>query len=259
MDEPSPSEGGKEDAFKTARKAPLQRFLDHTASSSLESSAHTFRIRFADSFHPAHKSLGKSDPVLRGDMTTPSKITGLQTGQLNGPAKTLIAIDPGKNGGIAAATDDRFIGCWPMPQTDGDILGLLRELVTDPAYTVAVVEQVGGFAGHGQPGSAMFKFGHNFGFFLGVLMTMEVRVELVRPQRWQKALSLGTASSCSSKGDWKRKLKGAAQRLFPGVPVTLATADALLLLEYGLKQHRVGASPNSSASQLPDEDQVHGQ
>jgi hypothetical protein len=56
---------------------------------------------------------------------------------------------------------------------------------------------------------------------------------LVRPQKWQGYLSLGKSEGDKTK--WKNKLKQRAQSLFPSLDVTLATADALLLLEYGNK------------------------
>jgi len=147
---------------------------------------------------------------------------------------TLIAIDPGASGGIAVWRDGQPADAMPMPPTEGDVLNLLRQLAVDPANTVAVVEEVGGYVGKAQPGSSAFKFGRNFGFLLGVLQTLGVRVELVRPQKWQKALGLGNASGCSSKSEWKNKLKGCAQRLHPHLKPTLATADALLILEHAV-------------------------
>jgi hypothetical protein len=115
-----------------------------------------------------------------------------------------------------------------MPETEGDQIELIREL-TAPGIAVAFLELVGGFTGNGQPGSAMFKFGRSFGFTLGV------RVELVRSQVWQKPLGLGTASSCTTRNEWKAKLRSCAQRLHPKLKPTLATADAILILDFGLK------------------------
>jgi hypothetical protein len=63
---------------------------------------------------------------------------------------------------------------------------------------------------------------------------MGMRLELVRPQVWQKAFGLGTASACASKSIWKNKLKAEAQRRFPHLKVTHKTGDALLILEYAL-------------------------
>lgn len=94
------------------------------------------------------------------------------------------------------------------------------------------IEEVGGYVGRAQPGSAMFKFGRHTGFVLGVLMALGFRVDTVRPQRWQKHLSLGSSRECASKTEWKNKLKAMAQRKFPEIEVTLATADALLILDY---------------------------
>jgi hypothetical protein len=148
---------------------------------------------------------------------------------------TVIAIDPGASGGIASRRDGHPAEATPMPQTEGDLVLLLRQLAADPADTIAVVELVGGYVGQAQPASSAFKFGRNFGFILGVLQTLGIRVELVRPQVWQKSLGLGSARGCVSKTEWKNKLKSLAQRLYPQLKPTLATADALLILEYRLK------------------------
>ena len=83
-------------------------------------------------------------------------------------------------------------------------------------------------------GKAPYRFGENAGVLKGTIQTMGMRLELVRPQVWQKAFSLGTASACASKTIWKNKLKAEAQRRFPHLEVTLKTADALLILEYAL-------------------------
>ena len=76
----------------------------------------------------------------------------------------------------------------------------------------------------------MFSFGEGFGFLKGCLMSLGFRVVLVRPQRWQKQLSLGSKKEHGKA--WKNHLKANAQRLFPNAEITLKTADALLLLEY---------------------------
>jgi hypothetical protein len=61
-----------------------------------------------------------------------------------------------------------------------------------------------------------------------------MKVEMVRPQKWQKWLGLGRASGCGSPREWKNKLKAEAQRRFPYLNVTLKTADALLILEHSI-------------------------
>ena len=151
----------------------------------------------------------------------------------------VLGIDPGASGGIACWRHNEPIQACAMPETEGDQIVLIQDLIAG-GEAIAFVEQVGGFVGKGQPGSSMFKFGRNFGFTLGVLQTLGVRVELVQPQKWQKPLGLGTASNCATRSDWKAKLRACAQRLHPKLKPTLATADAILILEYGLKSLRLG-------------------
>lgn len=151
----------------------------------------------------------------------------------------ILAIDPGKSGGMAWLSLNGLgavqTQCFSMPETDGDIVDLLRAFTIAQKDPVAYIELVGGFVRGGenrQPGSAMFKFGDGYGFIRGVLMAFGWRVIFVRPQEWQKHFSLGTRSSCATACEWKRKLKEEAQRRFPNQQVTLKTADALLILEY---------------------------
>jgi hypothetical protein len=145
--------------------------------------------------------------------------------------KKIIAVDPGASGGIAWTDGSGSPQCVPMPETEGDVMNLIREIgIVD---TRAVVELVGGFVkGNPAPGSTMFNFGRGFGFILGALAANYVPVELVRPQKWQKHFSLGSCKESGGKTPWKNKLKAKAQQLFPEQDVTLKTADALLILEY---------------------------
>ena len=151
--------------------------------------------------------------------------------------KSVLGVDPGASGGFACWRADNSITAFAMSATEGDQIQLIRELIA-PGETIAFVEEVGGFIGKQQPGSAMFKFGRNFGFSLGVLQALNVRIELVRPQKWQKPLGLGTASGCASRSEWKNKLKACAQRLYPALKPTLSTSDAILILDFGLKSLR---------------------
>jgi crossover junction endodeoxyribonuclease RuvC len=145
---------------------------------------------------------------------------------MNGEIK--IGIDPGVGGGIAW----HITGCQPaaesMPDTPQELVNLLECIQKDGDVRV-YLEEVGGYAGGpGNTGSSMFTFGRNFGQLLGVCAALGIPVELVKPQRWQKALGLGTSSGLS-KSQWKNKLKVRATQLYPNVKVTLKVADALLI------------------------------
>lgn len=129
---------------------------------------------------------------------------------------------------------DKSADCKGMPDTEADIIDLIRSIMVRDIDTLVVIEEVGGFCGVGQPGSAMFKFGFSAGFLRGVVMSCGCRVEIVRPQKWQKHFSLGTSNQAGGKAEWKRKLKAEAQRRYPNLDITLKTADAVLLMDYGL-------------------------
>lgn len=137
----------------------------------------------------------------------------------------ILAADPGKNGGLAFGRSGEVPQLFNMPNTPHDLCELLLSLRPDKF----VMEEVGGYVGGaGQPGSAMFTFGQNYGVLLGVAAALALPTTLVRPQKWQKLLSLGTSTGMS-KSAWKNKLKAKAQQLYPRVKITLKTSDACLI------------------------------
>ena len=178
----------------------------------------------------------------------------------------LIAIDPGVHGGIAIdyASAPYPMDAVTMPATPKDACDLLtcaKDIAGMNNLPIkCYMEEVGGFAGVGQPGSAMFNFGRGFGNLEGILITLGIPFELVRPQKWQKALSINfppvvkgqydgltdiersaekkrvAGLNAKRKRDNKTQLKELAQRLYPSIRVTLDTADSLLILAYAKKQ-----------------------
>ena len=155
--------------------------------------------------------------------------------------KTIIAIDPGKNGGFAIRCNEH-IECYKMPETPKDIHTILKLFGPEdlPFITnvkvICYLEKVHGMPGQG--GQAMFTFGCGYGWIEMALLALEIPTETISPQKWQKPLSLGTKSSCASTTEWKNKLKAKAQQLFPNIKVTLWNADALLILHYALNNVR---------------------
>jgi hypothetical protein len=136
----------------------------------------------------------------------------------------ILAIDPGASGGLAFGDNRKPPMLISMPETLHDLIETIRGAACDHAF----VELVGGYVGKAQPASSAFNFGQNYGQILGVLAALEVPYTLVRPQAWQKSLSLGTSTGMS-KTEWKNKLKAKAQQLYPNIKITLSTADACLI------------------------------
>lgn len=135
-----------------------------------------------------------------------------------------IAIDPGKNGGIAWRNEFGEVSAVSMPENVHELAKLLEGLAFLASSMDCVLERV-----HSMPRDgvrAAFAFGENFGQIQGVLAATEIPYYLVTPQTWQK--KVGALPDEKSKR--KAALKAFAQRRFPHLKVTLKTSDALAML-----------------------------
>ncbi|MFZ4695062.1 MAG: hypothetical protein ACOYMV_08050 [Verrucomicrobiia bacterium] len=149
--------------------------------------------------------------------------------------KNILAIDPGSAGGFAWHDGEKMC-CTKMPATPGDVLTLVSEVTLMNKIEVCVIEQIPKFTGAKLPGSSVAVLFENYGILQGIIMARWLRLERVTPQKWQKHFGLGTKKDAGTTTQWKNKLKAEAQRRFPTVDVTLATADALLIWDYAMKQ-----------------------
>jgi crossover junction endodeoxyribonuclease RuvC len=134
----------------------------------------------------------------------------------------LLGIDPGMSGGLAVLSHDlssaHAIAYAKI--TPHDIVEVLRSAKIQKAY----IENV-----HAMPAQgvvSVWKFGQNYGWWLGVLTALGIPFEKVQPLKWQ------TTMRCRTGGD-KNVSKAKAQELFPNMKITHAHADALLIAEYG--------------------------
>lgn len=137
-----------------------------------------------------------------------------------------IGIDPGKSGGIAWIDAYGDVEAVKMPQTLADLNELFLDIAAEPS-SFAMLEKV-----HSSPQMGVrsaFTFGENKGALKMGLTGVHIRFDEVTPQKWQSRLN------CLSKGD-KNVTKARAQGLFPHLKITHATADALLIAEYGRRK-----------------------
>jgi hypothetical protein len=152
-----------------------------------------------------------------------------------------IGIDPGKSGGLACLNGGSPFSVEAMPPTDADVLNWFNSQngVNQQCWVVfAVLEKVGGYLrGNAHPGSAMFNFGANYGALRMALTAAGIPFEEVMPGVWQRGLGIPPRKKTENKGKWKNRLRAKAQQLFPGVKVTLATCDALLIAEFCRRKH----------------------
>jgi len=143
-----------------------------------------------------------------------------------------IAIDPGVSGGIAYTDTDGSVHALPMPETVHDLRQTLQVLCYGVPAPVVFLEELPKFAGK-MSGSSMATMFRNYGRIEGLLAAHQCRIEYLPPKKWQQALGLGDKKTHGAR--WKAHLKGRAQALHPQLTVTLKTADALLILEAGMK------------------------
>ena len=149
--------------------------------------------------------------------------------------KTYIGVDPGQNGAMAVITpeqivvfdfDDSFCLKWLKAISNLDIGDSSRG-------AKAVIEKATAMPKQGV--SSMFKFGTNYGQWIGRLEVLGIPFDFVTPRKWQKEIY----DSMPTKNMDKKALSlDRACRLFPEMREFLSRkkdhgrADALLICEY---------------------------
>jgi hypothetical protein len=142
----------------------------------------------------------------------------------------IVAVDPGQSGAIVWTQDFIEIYIEKMPPTDVEVAQLIASFhVLNKDVRVYLEEP--STAGYGPliPASSIARLAQNFGLIYGACIAMGFTMHRVKPQAWQVAHGLGKKKD-HGKG-WKNHLKGKALELWPALDVTLANADALLILD----------------------------
>jgi len=143
----------------------------------------------------------------------------------------ILGIDPGASGGIACFDADNGFSVIKTPTTERDVWEHIVSLAFKDGERIgvfAILEQVHSMPKQGV--ASTFKFGVNYGMLTAFLIAADIPFETVTPAKWQRALG------CLSHGD-KNVTKQKAQQLFTIKKITHATADALLIAEYGRRLH----------------------
>ena len=155
---------------------------------------------------------------------------------------TIIGIDPGASGAVAI-WDKGISKIYKCPKTANEMADIIiktkhSEYVNKNQSIHAYIEKVHAFPHDGR--SSIFKFGQNFGQWIGILAACKVKTELVTPQKWmnywKKKLNIELPKD---KPERKRRLKELASH-YTDKKVTLYNADAILITMYGLYDKREG-------------------
>ena len=144
--------------------------------------------------------------------------------------KSLLAIDPGANGGIAWINSDGIVCAAPMPDGMTSQADFIRRIRTELPQISCLMEKTGTYM-PGNSGPAAATFARHVGHLEALLYCFGIPVVQVSPQKWMA--SFGKVPK--DKKERKQWLKEGAARRCPHLTVTLKTSDALMLLAYGLK------------------------
>ena len=139
----------------------------------------------------------------------------------------ILGIDPGESGGCAFVGDILNAQSF-KDKTETDVLKLFQSMAL--GVSRAYLEAVHSFPGQGVASS--FKFGQNYGMLRMAVIAAGIPLELVSPMKWKRAMGLVKHPNETTTA-YKNRSKAMAEQLFPSVRVTHATAEALLLAEYG--------------------------
>ena len=120
---------------------------------------------------------------------------------------------------------------WDFPGSIEAAADLLREVLLEHHPVLTGIEKVHAMPKQGV--SSTFKFGSNYGSWLGAMSAMQMPHIIVTPAKWQRSLL------DSGGGDTKTRSLSMARRLFPNVDLHLkkhhGRSDALLLALYAAR------------------------
>lgn len=151
-------------------------------------------------------------------------------------------IDPGTKGGVAFLAQGEkknvwVAELWPIPETESNLWVEMEAWSDWKKQTIVAIEKV-----HSMPRQSAqsgFTFGMSYGSIRMAVIAAGLPFHEVHPKTWQKGLCISPKKKSESQSQWKKRLKGIAQRLFPDLAIweglmkdQLAISDALLIAEY---------------------------
>ena len=150
-----------------------------------------------------------------------------------------IGVDPGVGGGIAVICEDRKIKAYKCPSSSEEMALLFQVMMgnTAPDNIRLLMERV--WARPANAVRAAFTYGVNYGQWLGIASSNEVKMNTVLPLEGMSGIGCPKALK---KNIRKRWLKDKAKELYPDIKrVTLKTSDAILITHYAKEEYFNGS------------------
>ena len=151
-----------------------------------------------------------------------------------------VGIDPGKSGGLVKIHSKNYeCSMHKCPDTTEGMSSLLKN-AKDSAFKdnlpiLVAIEKVHAFPTDAR--SSAFKFGMNYGMWLGIIGSLNIPLVKVTPQMWMKSY----APLPKIKQERKKKIKEIATEIFEDVynnenRITYAVSDAALIALWCLER-----------------------
>ena len=146
-----------------------------------------------------------------------------------------IGIDPGKSGGLMIIDETGKAEAHKCPEKVFDMSVLFKIAIgnTAPDNVKLLMERV--WARPTNATRAAFTYGVNYGQWLGIAASHEIKMYTALPNDWIKWIGCPKGMIVKDRKNW---LKSKAKELYPDLKkVTLATADAILITHYAREEY----------------------
>ena len=146
-----------------------------------------------------------------------------------------IGIDPGKSGGIMIIDETGEAKAYKCPEKVFDMSVLFKIAIgcTAPDKVNLLMERV--WARPSNATRAAFTYGVNYGQWLGIAASHEIKMYTTLPNNWIKWVGCPKALPVKERKHW---LRDKAKELYPDIKkITLATADAVLIGHYAKEEY----------------------
>ena len=145
-----------------------------------------------------------------------------------------IGVDPGVSGGLVVI-DNGSIIAEKCPKKVVDMAAIFQAAIgsADTDNVRFLMERV--WARPNNASSRAFTYGVNYGQWLGIAASQEIKMYTTLPNAWIKWIGCPKALQKTKRKNW---LKDKAKELYPQLKkITLATADAILIAHYAKEEY----------------------
>ena len=146
-----------------------------------------------------------------------------------------IGVDPGVSGGLTVIDEEGDIQAVKCPKKVVDMAATFLSAIGDtaPDDVKFLMERV--WARPNNASSRAFTYGVNYGQWLGIAASQEIKMYTTLPNAWIKWIGCPKALQKTKRKNW---LKDKAKELYPNInKITLATSDAILIGHYAKEEY----------------------